>query len=140
MRNFLLVIFGPLALYDGFTTVLGTATILGDTNASILLSILFSLIILAFMLGTYFIWDGSVIDSVVEEREAEGCLLFFIRILWLAAFFYDIYTSYSGNKVLVVGANEATGAQEAILLGLTLLVSASPILVSYLLNSIMQRD
>ncbi len=139
MRNLLLLIFGLVALFDGFTTVLGTAAILGETTPGILISILFSLIILAFMIGTYPIWNASVIDTWVENKETEGCLLFFIRFLWIAAFLYDIFTSYSGNKFLVVGEETASASQEAILVGLTLLVSASPIFVSYMLNTIIRQ-
>jgi len=139
MRYFLIIILGLVALYDGFTTVLGTAIILGESTAGISVSILFSLIILAFMISTYPIWDTKIIADWVERREAEGCLLYFIRFIWIAAFIYDLYTSYSGNKALIIGNEKANAGQEAILIGLTLMVSASPIFLSYMLSMILQR-
>jgi len=140
MRNVLLIIFTPIALYDGFTTVLGTAAILGQTSVGILLSILFSLIILAFMLGTFPIWSSRTLSSNAQNKDAEGCLLSFIRFIWVAAFIYDIYTSYSGNKALVAGENSTSISQEIILVGLTLFISAAPIFVSYMLSSLVRKS
>ncbi len=140
MRYFLIIILGLVALYDGFTTVLGTAIILGESTAGISVSILFSLIILAFMISTYPIWDTRVINNWVEKQATEGCLLYFIRFIWIAAFIYDLYTSYSGNKALITGNRQADAGQEAIFIGLTLMVSASPIFLSYLLSIISQGN
>lgn len=122
--RFLIFIFGIIALYDGFTTFIGTADIMDD---SIIISVVFAVIILAIVGSTAFIWS----DNAIEEE----FLRIFLRFLWFVAIIYDLFTSYVGNlEVLMDG--DVSGGQTFILLGLTLLVSSAPVIFSYFLREI----
>ena len=62
-------------------------------------------------------------------RWQRGFINFLVKFLWLIAFSYDVFTSWLGNANLLVGSS-STSSAIIILIGLTLLVSASPILLS----------
>ncbi|MCK5720048.1 MAG: hypothetical protein KAH84_08910 [Thiomargarita sp.] len=115
-------VFGLASLWDGFTTVYGTTEILGGGSPQILgASAIFSLIILAFLLNTNMIWK-------MAYDELLGGLL---KIMWFVALGYDLYTSYIGNQYFILEGH-GNNTQLFILLGITLLVTGSPIFLSLL--------
>ena len=109
------------SLWDGFTTVYGTSRILGDDGAQVFASALFGLLVLVFMLNSRTILNGQKGD------EASGCVG---RVLWFTAIGYDLYTSWVGNARFLVG-NAVNVERTAVLIGVTILVSGSPVLLSF---------
>lgn len=118
LRIFLLIVLIVATIWDGFTTIYGTIQILGDGPLQIVASVLFSALILGFVLNT---------------RRILGRLNGFIGVItkffWFIALGYDFYTSWTGNANLLVQPSGET-AETVVLIGLTLLVIASPILLS----------
>ena len=108
-------------LWDGFTTFYGTQLILGDSNIQLVASAAFAVIITGFLFGTKTVW--SDIDSAF--------FAIVLRLMWVTAFGYDIYTSYIGNRDIILSGADST-EKIAILVGMTVLVSGSPIVFSYL--------
>ena len=121
MANILLLIFGAVSIWDGFTTFYGTSEILGEEGSRTAVSAFFALIILGFMVGTSFIWD------------LDGALGVILKLCWFVSVGFDLYTSYNGNLKFVMN-DFADGEQQAVLWGITILVSAAPIIVSLIWN------
>jgi hypothetical protein len=121
IKRIMLLLLSIASLWDGFTTVTGTLDILGIGWPQLLASITFSLVILGFLIGTAKIFD-------TDESGVAYCIM---RILWWFGLSYDLYTSYLGNKNFVLGGY-IEGNQILILIGLTVFVSSSPILISVL--------
>ncbi|MCB0195263.1 MAG: hypothetical protein KDJ65_25165 [Anaerolineae bacterium] len=118
MRIFLIVVLVAATIWDIFTTAYGTIQVLGFGPAQIAASVLFSTLIAAFVLNT---------SRIMKLRA--GVVGGFAKFFWFIALAYDFYTSWIGNANLVTQNNG--DAQELILLvGLTLLVIASPIILS----------
>jgi hypothetical protein len=118
MRLFLLIVLAIATIWDAFTTVYGTVQVLGDGLFQLLAAILFSSLIFAFVLNTRRImkWPGDFVGGAA-------------KFFWFIALCYDLYTSWVGNAALIVqGSGELS--EFVILIGLTLLVTASPILLS----------
>lgn len=124
---FLLVV-AAAGLWDGFTTIYGTTQVLGTGFLQILVSLLFSGLVLGFLLNTRRILGPQ-----------EGIIALFTRFFWLLALFYDLYTSWIGNSNLIV-PERTTTAETIILVGLTLLVSGSTILFPFLWTRQSQSD
>jgi hypothetical protein len=108
-------------LWDGFTTFYGTSQIMGSDPLQLIASVIFAVIITGFLFGTKIIWESS----------SSNFLSFLLRSLWLVALGYDLYTSYLGNKNFILSGN-VNDDQMIILIGMTILVSGSPIIFSYL--------
>ena len=123
MRIFLLIVLVLASIWDAFTTVYGTIYVLGDGIIQIAAALLFSGLILGFVLNTKRIirWRGGFVGGIT-------------KFFWLIALFYDLFTSWIGNESLLLTGNGGA-AELAILVGLTLLVTASPILLSTLQQS-----
>lgn len=118
MRIFLLIVLAIATVWDGFTTVYGTLQALGDGPIQIGIAFLFSGLIFGFVLNTKRLmrWKGGFVSGVA-------------KFFWVIALGYDLYTSWIGNSALVVRGN-GSATKIIILIGLTLLVTASPILLS----------
>lgn len=108
-------------LWDAFTTFWGSYQILGNSYVQFATSIGFALTIAGFMFGTRAVW---------AYKEHEFFALF-LKFLWLVAFAYDLYTAFLGCSQFVL-PRYATTEQLALLLGVTILSSGSPIAFSYL--------
>jgi hypothetical protein len=123
MRIFLLIILALASIWDAFTTVYGTIYVLGDGLLQIFAALLFSGLILGFVLNTKRIvrWRGGFVGGL-------------IKFFWLIALFYDFFTSWIGNRNLLL-PGESGAAELTILIGMTLLVTASPVLLSTLQQS-----
>lgn len=121
LKNFLLILFGAIAFWDAATTFIGSYEILGTSkDIAIGFSIGFAVIILALMISTTSIWS------------VQGGFGFILKPIWIIAFIFDIYTSYTGNLDIVLGG-EANGKQFILLAGMTLLTTSAPILFSLFL-------
>ncbi len=123
IQGILLIACGLTGLWDGFTTFYGTSQIVGDEDIQVIAASIFAIIIGGFLFGTKFIW----------EYYGEAFLVFLLRSLWLVAFFYDIYTSFIGNRDIIFGQTSG-GDQIMILIGMTILVSGAPIIFSFLID------
>jgi hypothetical protein len=124
MVQLLMTVLGIIAAWDGFTTFTGTMAILSPQSATairIIIALMFALAISTFMLVSAFIWMDTKSDDFMGIT---------LRILWTVSVVYDLYTSYWGNKYYVAG--ELTGHQEFLLVGMSLLVTGSPMLFSLL--------
>jgi len=119
MKNVLLTLFGFIALWDAFTTVIGTGAYMG--TESITFSVIVGGIVLAFMIGTKYIWAQ------------EGGLKTIMVLLWFLALAIDVATSFFGNLAFL-GDSFLSDDKKAFLLAVTVLTSASPILVSLMMN------
>jgi hypothetical protein len=116
----LLVVLAVAALWDAFMTIYGTVTILGSGPLQIAASLLFSALVLTLLLNTRRIM-----------RSLSGFMGSMAKFFWFIAIGYDFFTSWIGNSKLIVGGSR-NAAQTVILIGLTLLVVSSPILLSEL--------
>ncbi len=133
----LLIACGLTGLWDGFTTFYGTHVILtGSTDVAsnistlaseelikVIASAFFAVIILGFLFGTKHVWrsNGDIFTSAL------------LRMFWVTAFLYDIYTSFMGNRDIIIGSPGNTN-QFVILIGMTILVSGAPIIFSLMLD------
>lgn len=119
MRKILMIVFGIASLWDAFTTLIGTSAVLKTDN--IVFSVVAAVVILAFMIATKYVWDQN------------GTLKIILIVLWAIALVYDVFTSYTGNLTVVMNGYADEG-QLVFLVGLTILTSASPILVSIMMD------
>jgi hypothetical protein len=118
MEIFLLIILALASIWDAFTTVYGTLTVLGSGPFQIAAALLFSALILGFVFNTrrIFRWRGNVFSGLA-------------KFLWFVALCYDFLTSWITNRDLVLPTVGST-LQVILLIGLTLLVTGSLILLS----------
>jgi apolipoprotein N-acyltransferase len=116
----LLVVLAVASLWDAFMTIYGTVTILGNGPLQIAAALLFSALVLTLLLNTKRIM-----------RSLSGLMGNMAKFFWFIAIFYDFFTSWVGNSQLII-VGERNAAQTVILIGLTLLVVSSPILLSEL--------
>jgi hypothetical protein len=126
MVTALLVIVGIGSLWDAFTTVYGTILILGGGPIPALAALVFTALVLGFLLATMRIF-----------RWQSGFAGFLLKFFWFVALCYDFYSSWVGNTNLIVGET-STPAQTFLIIGFTLLVISSPILLSILWDRRMQ--
>jgi hypothetical protein len=118
----LLVVVAVGTLWDAFTTIYGATVILGDGLIPALAALIFTALMLGFLLATMriFRWQGGF----------SGVLM---KFFWAVALAYDFYASWVGNNDLIVGQDSTpTSAQSFMIVGFTLLVISSPALLSVL--------
>jgi hypothetical protein len=120
MEILLLAILAIGTLWNAFSTVYGAMSILGDGLLQVIASLLFSALVLGFVLNT---------TKIIRTRSGfiGGLLTFF----WFISVCYNFYTSWIGNRRLL-GGEGGSGAETVILIGLTLLGASAPILLSAL--------
>lgn len=129
----LLIITGFAGLWDGFTTFYGLSEIMGVSNViklqsqeltKIIASACFALVVTGFLFATKIIWELSKDNSIAP----------ILRTLWFLALSIDVYTSFYGNQEFIF-SGRINDEQMIILVGMTALVSGSPIVYSYLINN-----
>ena len=129
----ILIITGFAGLWDGFTTFYGLSEIMGVSDVmelksiemtKIIASACFALVITGFLFATKTIWEISKHNAIAP----------ILRFLWFIAFSYDVYTSFYGNQAFIFSGN-INDEQIIMLVGMTVLVSASPIVYSYLIDN-----
>jgi hypothetical protein len=125
---FLMIILVLASIWDAFATVYGTLQVLGDGTLQIAASLLFGGLILGFVLNSRRIlkWRGSFFGGL-------------LKLFWFIALCYDFLTTWIANRDLL-GQDPNSVVQIVILIGLTLLVSASPILLTGLWEKRMQKS
>ncbi len=121
MRIILMVLLALTGLWDGFTTLWGTSVILGDSSIHYFVSTLMALVTLGLLFSTHEIIETDVASFL-------GLLL---RALWIMGVSYDLFTSYMGNEEFLIGGI-ANAQQFVVLIGITVVVSGSPIVFSML--------
>jgi hypothetical protein len=121
-RTLLILGLGFVTIWDTITTIYGTYTILGGGTIQLILSILFGLLLTAYLIRSI-----PIIKNPSEEIIPVGA-----KILWFFAILYDLFTAYTGNFDLVLG--NVGGTQKIIIaIGLTIFICSSPIGLSQLL-------
>lgn len=123
MRIVLIIILGVAVIWDGFTTVFGTNQMLGGQGQALVISLIFAALIIAILLSTSYIFTLG--------RSTPLGIVF--QVLWVVALCYDLYTSYVGNQYYLIGPTISPG-QIILLLGITIFVSGSSVLVSMLVK------
>jgi hypothetical protein len=93
IRVIFIVGLGLAGLWDGFTTFYGTTVILGKSSTQIAASAFFALSIAGFLFGTKYVW----------KYNEEELLVFVLRTMWIVAFGYDLFTSFVGNRDIILG-------------------------------------
>jgi hypothetical protein len=123
VRIFLLAVLAIGSIWNAFTTMYGTIQILGNTTLQILTALLFSALVFGFLLNTRAImkWHSGFLSSIA-------------KFFWFVALSYNFFTSWIGNSNLLLSRNLET-TTVIILIGLILLVTASPVLLSALWQS-----
>jgi len=115
---------GFVTVWDTITTIYGTSTILGQGTIQIVLSVLFSL-----LLAAYLIRSIPILKNPSEEIIPVGA-----KVLWFIAILYDVFTAYTGNFDIVLG--NVGGTQKIIIaIGLTIFICSAPIGLSQLIYS-----
>ncbi len=133
IKNIMLACFGISTLWDGITTALGIAAIIDAKDIfGYALCFVGGVVILGFGIGTQVIFVKNDIPHKI------------MRGLWVLAVAFDAYTSFMGNAQYIVLRKQLAGlfdvvgsltlGQIIITVGLTILVTASPIMISYLLE------
>lgn len=125
MDKLLLIVLVIASVWDGFTTVYGTLVILGNDGVSIIVSLIFAGLLLSFLLNTKKI--------VGWETDFTGGILRFFLFVSIA---YDLYTAWIGNQTFIVG-DTTDGRKIAFLVGLTLMISGSPMVLSLLWEKVL---
>ena len=95
MEILLLAILAIGTLWNAFSTVYGAMSILGDGLLQVIASLLFSALVLGFVLNT---------TKIIRTRSGfiGGLLTFF----WFISVCYNFYTSWIGNRRLLGGEGE----------------------------------
>jgi hypothetical protein len=121
MQIALLVILAIASAWAAVAATLGSIVILGTGAIPVIAALLFTALVFAFLLTTRWVlqWQGSF----------AGILL---KFFWFVALGYGFYTTWVGNRNLIVGVGRPTTAQAFLLIGLTLLLISSPIVLSWL--------
>lgn len=130
------------AFWDLVTTFLGTLLILGSRGfVQIGISLVGTLIVGAFSFSTKSIWKMSL------NRQSEVMTYVLARFIWILVICFDFFTSLTCNATYVAyqGINIGQGpiefldilrnlndSQVLVVLFITILVTASPIILSYL--------
>ena len=117
MKKFLIVIFALIAIWDAFTTFIGVYGVTEGNEQGLIYSIVASVLVFAFMIGTTHILS---IDGVAGK---------FMKVFWVIAIIVDVVTSFIGNSIFLEANNWILWG---LLIFITLLTSASGIIVSYI--------
>jgi hypothetical protein len=129
----MLACFSLGAFWDGLTTAIGIAAIIGATD---LIGYFWCLVGAVVILGL-----GIGTRLIFSKNEMPFPLL---KGLWYLAFVFDVFTPFAGNFQYIILKKPAAGLVDAVYqlsfpqlcvaFGLTVLVSASPIVISYIWN------
>ena len=129
------VVLAIASIWDVFTTIYGTTRILGEGAGQMTAAILFGALIGSSLVNT---------RSILSRRDDAARML--MSLFWVLSLGYDLYTSYLGNERFLLplaGDEQIWGRIEEprflILLGLTMLVSGSPVLLSLLWDDVFGR-
>ena len=71
----------------------------------------------------------GLLFSTPKLPKEKGWASTFLRTSWALALAYDLYTSYVGNRDIIMGGT-VEGRQYVIVIGLTVLVTISPMFLS----------
>jgi hypothetical protein len=120
MKKALVLILILSSGWDGFTTIYGTIQTIGIGIFQIIAALIFGALILCSLLFTerIFKWQSDLTGAI-------------LRLFWFIAVCYDFYTSWLGNRDFIVGYS-SSNPKLIVLIGLTFLVSGSPIVLSLL--------
>lgn len=130
-RNLILILLGFVTIYDIITTISGTLEILQISIGGIVAAVTLGLLIGGMLYYTHEIFLNKSGDFLPKAFKG----------LWVLAFFYDIWTSFTGNAKFVLQDNNVMRLTTEdwkrliLLLGLTLFVSSCPVILSYARNN-----
>ena len=132
----MIIPFAALMVWDVLTTCLGVVSILGGVSlGSICIAILFASSIWAINFYTSIIWAG-IGDDLQGIAGNSHFFIWMLRIFWCVAIPFDGYTSLQGNNQLLssVRANSTNNMADFLIFFFTILTTASPMLVNWLLK------
>jgi hypothetical protein len=107
--------------WAAFSVAFGSMTLLGPNTISIIVAMGFTALVIGFLLASWWIFQAPGVFP--------GILL---KVFWLIALIYGLVTAWVGNRELIV-PNQISVGQAFLITGLTLLVIACPIVLSWLL-------
>ncbi len=123
-KIFLFFGLGLVSVWNTITLIYGTYTVLGNGTLQIIISILFGILITAFLLSSIQILRNSDEDFVTVGA----------KVLWFLALLYNIYCTFLGNWSLLLNNNTDNSLASVILtIGVTIFITSSPIAISQLL-------
>ena len=130
-RNLILLLLGFVTVYDIITTISGTLEILQISIGGMVAAVTLGLLIGGMLYYTHEIFLNKSDDFLPKAFKG----------LWVLAFLYDIWTSFTGNAKFVLQDYDLTRLTTEdwkrliLLLGLTLFVSSCPVILSYARNN-----
>jgi len=116
----LLVIVVIASAWAAFAVAYGSFTILEPGVISVLATLLFTALIIGFLVATWWIFQWQTTFTGVV-----------LKVIWFFALIFGFYTAWVGNKNLIAG-DGSTAGQTFLLIGLTVMVIGSPIVLSWL--------
>jgi hypothetical protein len=121
--SLLLVIVIIAAAWAAFAMISGTLSIVEETAVGIFVASLFTALVMGFLIATKWIlaWEGGL-----------GIVL---KIVWVFALVYGIFTTWVGSINLLVPRGDPSAGEVFLVTGLTIMVVGSVIALSWLLPS-----
>lgn len=107
--------------WSAFAVAFGSMTILGPNTIAILVAMGFTALVIGFLLASWWIFKASGLFPGVV-----------LKVVWAIALIYGLVTAWVGNRELIV-QNQLSVGQGFLITGLTVLVMACPIVLSWLL-------
>jgi hypothetical protein len=123
------IILAIASVWAAITATLGSIVILGTWLIPVIAALLFTALVFAFLFATRWIFQSP--------GNFPGYLL---RFSWFVALCYGLYTTWVGNRNLIVGPGRPTVAQGFLLIGLTLLLISSSVVLSWLVARRLQAS
>ena len=121
--SLLLVIVIIAAAWAAFAMTFGTLNIIEESVVAIFVAALFTAMVMGFLIATKWIlpWEGGL-----------GVVL---KIIWVFALVYGIFTAWIGSINLLVPDGDPTAGEVFLVSGLTVMVVGSLVALSWLLPS-----
>jgi hypothetical protein len=121
--SLLLVIVIIAAAWAAFAMTFGTLNIIEESVVAIFVAALFTAMVMGFLIATKWIlpWGGGL-----------GVVL---KVIWVFALVYGIFTAWIGSINLLVPDGDPTAGEVFLVSGLTVMVVGSLVALSWLLPS-----
>jgi hypothetical protein len=121
--SLLLVILIIASAWAAFAMTYGTMNIIEEGVMAVFVAILFTAMVMGFLIATKWI---------LEWTDSLGVVL---KIIWVFALVYGVFTAWVGNINLLVPDGDPTAGEVFLVIGLTVMVVGSLIALSWTLPS-----